>query len=189
MAFFASWPPQLVFKLYVLNFNMHHIIRFYVSRAWDPSALLTRWFYSPPRILSALKNTNAVICGAAVLKYFDRDPKLLNNIDICVRLEGLRELGRVIIGQSYSFCPSIGDHKRFDTTALLQSGRGALTCGTDNPTVQKPDPYMRHFRFVRCSPLLDGSTDTVTVTVHLVRWEPLRFVLCADSSELLALTT
>lgn len=184
------WPPDLVFRLYTLNYNMHHFVRFYVRRAWDPQKMLFRWFDNPEGLLSTLKVTNAIVCGPVALKYFDRNHALTKNIDICVRLDGIRELGRFLIGEKYTFCPAAGDPKHFDTTILLQSGRKRIPMnkGTTWHT-WKADPYIRRFDFIRCAPLLDGETDTMTVAIHLVTWEPLRFILCMESSELVFSTS
>lgn len=177
------WPPSLVFKLYTLNYNIHHIVRFYISQAWDPSTTLSRWFENVNRLLSTLEYTKAVVCGATVLKYFDRNARVLNNLDICVRLDGLRELGRVIVGERYTFCPETGDHRQFDVTALLQTSRRSKDAGELTIISQRPDPYTRNFRFVRCAPLQNGGVDTVSITVHLVKWEPIRYALSLESSK------
>lgn len=181
--FFSCWPPDLVYKIYTLNFTTHNAIGYYIGRAWDPYPTLWRWFHDPAKILLTLHNTNAVICGSVVLKFFDRNREVLNNIDVCVRLEGLRELGRAIISNKFTFCPDPGDHKKFETTVLLQSGKRYATTFDPQAIVRRSDPHMRTFRFVRCTALPNGSTDTVTVTVHLTRWEPLRFILCTDTSK------
>lgn len=186
-AVFNRWPPDLIFRLYSLNYNMHHLVRFYVRGAWDPVKSLSRWFDNPERFLSILRNTNALVCGAVVLKYFDRDHTVTKNIDICVKLDGVRELGRMLMAEKYTFCPEAGDYKHFDTTVLLQSSRTIRTDQeSDSSTIRKVDPYQRPFSFIRCAPLLDGETDTMTVTVHQVNWEPLRYILCMESSELLS---
>lgn len=181
--FFLRWPPDVLYRIFTLNYAIHSILIFYISRAWDPHRCLYRWFCDPAKLLLALHRANAIVCGPVVLKYFDRNSEPMNNIDLCVRLEGLTGLGQVILETGFTFCPVAGDPKNFELAVLIQSGKRETPNDGQTASSRRADPHMRTFVFVRCSPLPDGNTDTVTVTVHLVRWEPLRFILCSESSE------
>lgn len=180
---FTRWPPDTLFKVSRLNYNTHHSVRLYVQLTWDPAPALRHWFHDPEALLETLGVTNAIISGPFVMKFFDRNPVLLNDIDICVRIDGLLQLGNEAIRQGLLFSPSVGDHKRFDITSLMQSGRKSFidTSDTTEPR-SKLDPLVRHFHFVRYRANQDGSIGVFKVVVHLVRWEPWRYVLCAESS-------
>lgn len=134
----------------------------------------------PRRFLRCLGRTSAVACGTAVLKYFDRSDLEVNTIDLCVRIDGLRELGATILDEGYTFCPADGDHKQFDITVLTHTSRKVSLS-----TSARTDPFVRCFRFVRCSAFAEGTHDSVSITVNLVRWEPWRYVLCAETSSYL----
>lgn len=180
--FFNRWPTHLIFQIYTLNYNIHHIIRFYIQRTWNPALTLFHWFRNPAKFLHSLTETDAVVCGPVVMQYFHRGYTPLKNLDICVRLGGLRELGRVVVDEGFVFYPSTGDFKNFDSTALVQSGKRFDSESLTNRRT-RTDPYMRNFHFEQCVALPDGTSETFSITIHLIRWEPWRFILCAESSK------
>lgn len=180
---FQRWPPDSIYRLSRSNFNIHHSVRMYIQFAWDPTHALRVWFVDPDRLLRCLHATNAVLCGPFVMKFFNRDPRPFSEIDICVRIDGLMQLGDELIRQGFLFTPADGDHRRFDITSLMQSSKKTFvdTSITTGP-ISRLDPLVRSFRFIRCTPHRNGTMSVSKIVVNLVRWEPWRYILCAESS-------
>lgn len=89
LAFLNSWPPRLILTLAKGNFALSGVVRFYVSKVWDVEKMLKMWFRVPKVILNAMSSTNSLICGPAVVRFFERQVQSHMNLDIITTSSGI----------------------------------------------------------------------------------------------------
>lgn len=153
--FFASWPLDMVFYISRVSYLMANIVKGYVASKWDHRKLLSRWVIDVDGLLNILDSTGSFICGPVVADFFDGGSSTSSNLDICVTEMGFVALVGIMGPERYR-------HRIQEVFA-----------SSFRPTI--PEKVFT-FRFHRDFPSL-GS-----ITAHLVRGDPLKFILhCATS--------
>lgn len=184
-SFFDTWPPDLLSRLAQVNFCLYHVLCLYTTQVWTVERAIGQWFNNIGNILKILESTKSLIAGPCVMRFFDRTSQPISNLDICTRIEGLRDIGNALINERYTFCPSKGDNRSFEVTSLSQSGNAPTKeqmIGGDGVRPTWVDPLVRCFKFIAYS-RVEGEYVPNSVTIHLVRWDPFKYVLSSESSK------
>jgi hypothetical protein len=186
--FFRTWDPPAIFILGRLNYRLRSIVHFYCITVWSVTRFFEHWFFSPASSLRILQSAPAIVCGAAVLQFFDRAPLADACLEICVDFEGFSAIGRYLMGQFYEFRPA-GGRANFDLAVLFEAAHfpeSSLKVTGERSTTQDQH-RSRSFKFVKTT-YNSGrgvAPHPRVVIVHLVRCELHRFVFATHSSEFL----
>lgn len=153
--FFDIWSPHLIVTLSLTSFPIASIIRGYLYIRWNVTALLKHWVNDIDRLLSFMDSTDTIICGPVVSQFFARQKGPSPNLDICVKHEAFGHLKELLRGQAY----------RHRLTAVFTS--------TFEPTSRyQVQSFVFHSRL----------NSEISITVHVVHSDPLRFLIsCATS--------
>lgn len=169
--FFFCWEPQLIMRFGVINIQLRCIAKLYISRIWNVRSFLVRWFDDPDAATRALTYTKSLAFGPTIVRFFDRNTRRPEPLDLCVGYNGLWALGLFLMSAGYRFSPEEHDPNTFELAALeAPSSRQKIHL----------NPHVRAFRFIRPG----ISDDKRDVTIHLVRCEPYQYILTMHSSEL-----
>lgn len=152
---FDSWPAESIIRLAQTSFILWNVFQAYTSHAWNLNVALTGWFPNCTRLIRLLGETSAILCGPAVIKFFDRKQIGNNNIDICVAADGLDPLVRFLLDNMYTH------EKSLDFTSSTRT-----------------DTEQRNFGFVFGA---DKHCEH-SVTLHVVQGDPVEFLLSSSSS-------
>ncbi|KAJ6464314.1 hypothetical protein DFH09DRAFT_1346827 [Mycena vulgaris] len=181
LLFFRTWDPSTIFLLSCLNYRLRSLVHCYASNTWSVPRFLRQWFGRPREALKFLEDAPAIICGPAVLEFFDRRSPSVTQLDICVDFGGFVEAGKFLTGNGYDFRPfGIQSIKDFDLVALVEAARlpeNQFKLHGERSVTQE-EHYSRTFRFVKRA---RGQLLRVVV-VHLVRCELHRFIFAMHST-------
>ncbi|KAJ7829049.1 hypothetical protein B0H13DRAFT_1916684 [Mycena leptocephala] len=170
--FFRTWDPPAIFILGRLNYRLRSIVHFYCITVWSVTRFFEHWFFSPASSLRILQSAPAIVCGAAVLQFFDRAPLADACLEICVDFEGFSAIGRYLMGQFYEFRPA-GGRANFDLAVLFEAAHfpeSSLKVTGERSTTQDQH-RSRSFKFVKTT-YNSGrgvAPHPRVVIVHLVR--------------------
>ncbi|KAJ7683372.1 hypothetical protein B0H17DRAFT_1205230 [Mycena rosella] len=183
--FFDTWDPSTIFLLGQLNYRLRSLVVFYVQHAWNVHRFLSHWFGRSGDMLNFLRRSAAIVCGPAVLQYFNRNsPHDRSPLNVCVDFRGFVGIGKFLAGQGYQFSPSGGAGiKDFEMITLLEAAwmpENRLKVHGERSVTQE-DHGSRSFTFVRRF----SSSNLRVVVVHLVRCELHRFVFAMHSTALM----
>ncbi|KAJ7665242.1 hypothetical protein DFH06DRAFT_1127579 [Mycena polygramma] len=183
--FFWSWDPPAIFVLGRLNYRLRALVYYYASTVWNVPRFLRRWFERPLTVLRFLDSAPAILCGVAVLQYFDRAAPSDSRLEICVDFGGLVSVKKFLAGEGYYYRPEgTRDIKDFDVVTLVESARfpeSRLSVTGDRSTSQE-EHRSRSFKFVQTLRGVNRARCHRIVIVHLVRCELRRFVFATHST-------
>lgn len=122
---FSTWPPDLIFTLGKVNFRLGLLVRWYASTAWDMDSFFSNWLSSASEFRHALRSSDALVVGPAVLRYFNRNPPSDEELYVFVRNDGLGAIATCVESQGYKFLPQESQYNALSET--LESLRDYLT--------------------------------------------------------------
>ncbi|KAJ7436453.1 hypothetical protein B0H11DRAFT_1661203, partial [Mycena galericulata] len=182
--FFRFWDPAAIFLLSQLNFRLLGIVRYYESVVWNVPKFLSQWFHGQDASLKLLEDAPALLCGPAVLNFFDRNLSDAGRLDICVGYEGLSDVATFLAAEGYSYRPGPTPRIRdWDLVALVEAAHfpeERLKVYGERSVTQE-EHGSRTFRFLR----FDRRSALRLIVVHLVRCELHRFVFSMHSTSLM----
>lgn len=188
--FFFHWPPNLILVLGRLSYYLQKLVNYYSSQTWNPAKLLRAWVRRPSNLLTRMRLSDAIICGPAVLHFFDRHRlTAYRTLDICVRPEGFEMLGRFItIYEGYRYMPVDGHYSDGVPDRSLCSSYSDDWFGFDiinrllrkAASKQPSDPLIGRFRFEHWKGTLWPKFQIV---LNVVWCDPIEFLFLSDSSK------
>lgn len=89
-------------------------VQYYISRAYDVNALLSRYFPDPLGFRSLQRRTGALVSGSTALQLFLRERYPESDLDVYVRKDAFEEVARWVFAQGYIFIPSQSQDALFE---------------------------------------------------------------------------
>jgi hypothetical protein len=187
--FFNSWTPDLIWRIRILNFIFCNIVDYYIVQAWDPDRFYNGWFPKAPdarQFRKILNSYGAIVVGATPFRFFDRHCSTEGELDVMTRGRGLMSLGLFLRDAGYTFFPPRHDSAAQLSASLASSARRSRRSeaadGMDLRCMSRP-PIMREFRFYKTDQTRSGLVFFRYVRLRLLRVDPVRFLLCMQSSK------
>ena len=180
---FSHFAPDIVFTLACTSHTVLYIVTEYSKKAWDVNALFKRWFQDPVQFREVMNSTRAIVGGMVALQFFDRGKRDVTVFDIFVRFDGLLGMGRYLISEGYKFQGGRHDDKEWDTVAYTLSGKLRFDVHRRDPNNPFSCGLIRSFRFIRVCRHRHGGPFVQTIRLVLLRLDPIKWILSAQSSE------
>ncbi|KAJ6507220.1 hypothetical protein C8R47DRAFT_1066101 [Mycena vitilis] len=184
-AIFRRWDPATIFLLGRANYRLRALVHCYVLSSWKVSTFIGLWFNDTTTFQRLLTIAPAILCGPAVLQFFDRSASNATPLEICVEFDGFVSIGKFLVSQGYCYRPrGRRSPKDFNFLALFEATRfpEARSNVSGDRSATQEEHRSRAFKFVQ-----PAYRNPRVVVVHLVRCELRRFVFAMHSNGLAAL--
>lgn len=166
---FDSWSVDLIMQFSMLDFKISCISRFYASRVWNIPFVLAHWVEDVNRFLGILDETDSIVCGPTVTKFFRRELCTSGTLDICTGVEGFRRLKDLLDTEGY---------RAFRVIASKDTQHRVPV-----PLIYARTAVHQYNVTVDASIFEDMSDTRRFIAIHVVHGDPVEFLVTLSSSK------
>ncbi|KAJ7490408.1 hypothetical protein B0H11DRAFT_1912374 [Mycena galericulata] len=126
------WDAPDVLKSAVLSSVMHGVVQHYKCLVWDIDKHFDSWFRQPKKFRPMLQVCGAVVSGSQILQFLDRTSYPDSDLDIFLRIGGVKKMGNWLTAQGYRLASNTANYTTLGRQ-ILRSSYQLMTLPTNSP--------------------------------------------------------
>lgn len=115
---FDACSPGSIVRVSLTCRIAYGAVQYYIARACDVNALLSRYFPDPLEFRSLQRRTGALVSGSTALQLFLRERYPESDLDVYVRKDDFEKVARWVLAQDYKFSPLQSQGTDFEDAIL-----------------------------------------------------------------------